>query len=314
VPLIEQFLVADVRADFGLPRDAVSTWLKGDAMVALFPLPGADLWRVLAPLPEGADPAGVLPDLLAERAGLPAPRTVEWISTFRIQRRLAETFRRGHVFLAGDAAHIHSPMGGQGMNTGMSDAENLAWKLALVEHGRAGEGLLDTYQAERRPVAEEVLGNTSSMTTTMLGRNPFERLMRDHVVVPLMNRPLVQRMINEAASQLRVSYRRGPLGSAYPLKPRPGDRIPDLACARPDGSQTRLHAELRGRWAILTSDDAAAQIAKNHLGQTQVTILPFKQTLLVRPDAHLACRGTAKDLDRWLSRALGPQVPAGASA
>ncbi|MEV4641249.1 FAD-dependent monooxygenase [Actinoplanes sp. NPDC049548] len=316
VPLIERFIVADLHADLPLPRDAVSTWLAGDRMFALFPLPGGDLWRVLTPEPDGTtedrDPAALVTALLPERTGLPAAAITRftWTSRFRIHRRLADTYRSGRVLLAGDAAHIHSPMGGQGMNTGMGDAENLAWKLALVERGRAGEALLDTYEAERRPIAAEVLGNTSSMTRVMLGRTRPERLFRDHVVVPLMNRPFVQRLITEASSQLLVSYRRGPLGSAYPRigrRPHDGDRIADLACTRPDGSQTRLHAELQGRWAVLTTDDRAARVARQHLGDTAVVTLHCKdlnQTHLVRPDGHLACRGSADRLDTWLTRAL----------
>ena len=317
VPLIERFIVADLHADLPLPRDAVSAWLAGDRMFALFPLPGGDLWRVLAPEPDGAtdemDMESLVTALLPENTGLPAAAITgfEWTSRFRIHRRLAGTYRSGRVLLAGDAAHIHSPMGGQGMNTGMGDAENLAWKLALVERGRAGEALLDTYEAERRPIALEVLGNTSSMTRTMLGRTLAERLVRDHVVVPLMNRRFVQRLITDASSQLRVSYQRGPLGSAYGWigrGPHDGDRIADLACARTDGSRTRLHAELRGRWAVLTADDAAARVARNHLGETAVVTLrcaDLSQTYLVRPDGHLACRGPAARLEAWLSTSLG---------
>ena len=138
-------------------------------MFALFPLPGEDLWRVLVPQPgdaEVTDRLALVLRLLTERTGLSADlvTSCDWTSSFRIHRRLADTYRAGRVFLAGDAAHIHSPFGGQGMNTGLGDAENLAWKLALVETGRAGEALLDTYEAERRPIATEVLGNTSSMT------------------------------------------------------------------------------------------------------------------------------------------------------
>jgi 4,5-epoxidase len=313
VPLIERFLVADVRADLPIARDAVTTWLHDDRMIALFPLPGTDLWRVLAPVPEDRMPTdNADPDvshLLAERAGLPAARTVEWTSFFRIHRRLADTYRAGRVLLAGDAAHIHSPMGGQGMNTGMGDAENLAWKLALVERGLAGEDLIDTYEAERRPIAAEVLGNTSSMTRLMLGRGAAGRLVRDHVVVPLMNRPIVQRRITDASSQLRVSYRRGPLGSPYAWagRPRGGDRVADLSCLRSDGTATRLHAELGGRWAILTADDAAARAAQTRLGAAAIAVLRPQTpspTLLVRPDGHLACRGDATRLSRWLTGAL----------
>jgi 4,5-epoxidase len=316
VPLIERFLVADIHADLPLERNAVSTWLHSDAMFALFPLPGEDLWRVLVPQPgdaEVTDRLALVLQLLTERTGLSADlvTSCDWTSSFRIHRRLADTYRAGRVFLAGDAAHIHSPFGGQGMNTGLGDAENLAWKLALVETGRAGEALLNTYEAERRPIATEVLGNTSSMTRMMLGRNAGTRLVRDHVVVPLMNRRFVQRLIAEASSQLRVSYRKGPLGSAYPgigRGPRGGDRIADLACTRADGSATRLHAELGGRWAVLTSDAAAARAAEARLGAAAVvTLRPSSQTetFLVRPDGHLACRGGADRISAWLTGALG---------
>jgi 4,5-epoxidase len=320
VPLIERFLVADVHADLPSARDAVTTWLRGDEMFALFPLPGTDLWRVLVPLPDDLPDdvqyGDLIGELLAERTGFPADSITgcEWTSPFRIHRRLADTYRAGRVLLAGDAAHIHSPMGGQGMNTGIGDAENLAWKLALVETGRAGEALLDTFEAERRPIATEVLGATSSMTRVMLGRSMSERLVRDNVVVPLMNRPFVQRLIAEASSQLRVSYRRGPLGSSYPRigrGPRGGDRVADLDCARTDGASTRLYAELRGRWAVLTTDAAAARVVEARLGPASVVTLRPRDpspTYLVRPDGHLACRGDADRLSRWLTRALGPRA------
>ena len=152
-------------------------------------------------------------------------KTVDWASSFRIQRRLADTYRRGRVVLAGDAAHIHSPLGGQGMNTGMGDAENLAWKLALVVGGRADDALLDTYEAERRPIAEEVLANTTGLTRLVIGEGRGARLLRDRVFVPLLNRGWVQRQIAESASQLKLSYRRGPLGGRRLVGPSLGDRV-----------------------------------------------------------------------------------------
>ncbi|HEU4346254.1 MAG TPA: FAD-dependent monooxygenase [Actinoplanes sp.] len=309
VPLIERFLVADVHADLPLDRHAVSTWLRGDRMFALFPLPGTDLWRILVPEPEGAgadDRHALLLRLLTEHTGLAASLVtgIVWTSSFRIHRRLADTYRVGRVLLAGDAAHIHSPFGGQGMNTGLGDAENLAWKLALVATGRADERLLDTYQAERRPIATEVLGHTSSMTRVMLGRTVLERVVRDHVVVPLMNRGFVQRLIAEGSSQLRVSYRRGPLGSARPLVgrgPRGGDRMPGLPLA-----------DLRGRWSVLTADRAEVRAAESRLGADAVRTLPpipGAKAFLVRPDGHVACRGDAAEITRWLTAAgIGARV------
>src|SRR6185503_20611686 len=195
------------------------SWLRGDTALAAFPLPGHDLWRVMAPAPpEAGDDPGrqEIIDYVGLRLAAEANgtiRSVEWTSSFRIQRRLADTYRRGRTFLAGDAAHIHSPLGGQGMNTGIGDAENLAWKLALVIAGRADQRLLDTYEAERRPIAKGVLETTSSVTEVVVGQGRASRLLRDRVAVPLMNQGWLQNLITERASQLRVSYRNGPLGA-----------------------------------------------------------------------------------------------------
>jgi 4,5-epoxidase len=121
----------------------------------------------------------------------------------------------------------------------------------------------------------------------------------------------VQRRIAEASSQLRVSYRKGPLGSAYPRigpGPREGDRIADVPCTRADGTATRLHAELGGRWAVVSGDAAAVRAAESHLGAGRVVGLRSASvdgTVLVRPDGHVACRGGVTRISRWLNRTLG---------
>ncbi|EST38787.1 hypothetical protein N566_05565 [Streptomycetaceae bacterium MP113-05] len=329
VAVIERFLLADVRAELPLPHDAVSVWLRGDRMIGAFPLPGTDMWRLMAPAPAGtAEELGpdaslaVLAGALEDQAGVPATAVREalWTSTFRIHRRLASGYRHGRILLGGDAAHIHSPFGGQGMNTGLGDAENLAWKLALVATGRAGTALLDTYQAERRPIAEEVLESTSAMTRMIVGETPLARAVRDRVFVPLMNRPSVQRLIWEKSSQLKVTYRNGPLAPRSLVGrpaggPHAGDRVPDLECLREDGCPTRLHAELRSRWALLLptmSENPCTSTARRYLGGSDtVTVLTptnsgRRQVMLVRPDGHLAWRGTSPaGLSRWLTRMLG---------
>lgn len=330
VAVIERFLLADVRAELPLPRDAASVWLRGEQMCGVFPLPGG-VWRIMAPAPSGSDPdlgseglLKLLSDTLQEEARLDSVpvRETLWTSTFRIHRRLASTYREGRVLLAGDAAHIHSPLGGQGLNTGLGDAENLAWKLALVASGRADEGLLDTYEAERRPVAREVLESTSVLTRVVTGQNAPARAVRDRLLVPLMNRPAVQRLVWEQASQLKINYRGGPLASRSPRTwtargPRPGDRVPDLDCSTADGRATRLHAELGGRWALVApaggADDHLATVRRRLGGTDRVALLTFttapgQHVTLVRPDAHLAWRGTsATALDKWLTAALGDE-------
>lgn len=232
---------------------------------------------------------------------------------FTVHRRLAETYRRGCVLLAGDAAHVHAPFGGQGMLTGLGDAENLAWKLALVVRNRAGESLVDTYEAERRPLAAQVLRGTTTVTKMNIAASPVGRFVRDRVLVPLLNLAWVQRWTSYSASQLWVSYRRGPLGVARSArKPRPGDRIPDLRCVRPDGEPTWLHAEPGGRFAVLvpeTGTNDCVSTVQRRLGE-HVVPLRFAEgrpgeVWLVRPDAHLAWRGQdPASLGRWLTDAL----------
>jgi 4,5-epoxidase len=200
------------------------------------------------------------------------------------------------------------------MNTGIGDAENLAWKLAMVISGSAGDALLDTYSAERRPVAEEVLASTGSLTEIVLGGSLPARLVRDHALVPLFNAPVVQQLIWEQASQLKLSYRRGPLGDrSWGPRPRPGDRVPDIAGTREDGRPTRLHAELGARWVVVAPatrrGEACTAAARRLLGTEGVTrMMPAQRThrvSVVRPDAHLAWSGPDPGaLKRRLARVL----------
>ncbi|MQY17663.1 FAD-dependent monooxygenase [Nocardia macrotermitis] len=304
VPLIERFLLADVHADLPLDRSGTHLWPHRDGLMAVFPLPGDDLWRFIATTSSEADDAlDQLSGLLTSRTGIRAELgEPEWLSTFRIQRRLAEHYRRGRIVLAGDAAHIHSPFGGQGLNTGIGDAENLAWKLVLIERGIAGETLVDTYAAERRPIAAEVLGSTTLTTTILLGSTFATRLLRDRIVLPVMRRPIAQRRLLAAASQLGVSYRGGPLAPANRLDLlraarrgempgiRPGDRVPDLKCVLPDGSTTMLYRQLAGRWVLLGPDHTRPP-AFSRLGTEIHTLATdVRERYLIRPDAHLAWR------------------------
>ncbi|WNV84460.1 FAD-dependent monooxygenase [Umezawaea sp. Da 62-37] len=313
VPLVERFLLADAHVDLPHPRDAVAVWLDGEDMLAAFPLPGTDLWRLMAPAPAGfpddGDIAAIMGESLRERASLPEAevKSTDWTSSFRFHRRLADTYRVGRVLLAGDAAHIHSPFGGQGMNTGLGDAENLAWKLALVASGHAETSLLDTYEGERRPVAEGVLSSTSGMTKLMVGGGLRATLLRDRVAVPMMNRGFVQKAIWERSSQLRISYRRGPLGGhRFGRGLRPGDRVPDRPVVL-DGHPDRLHALLGHRWVLFGGEQSAA-VARKRLGEERVVVLPADgDATLIRPDGHLAWRGQEAPgvLDGRLTGILG---------
>jgi 4,5-epoxidase len=321
VKLTERFLLTDVHLQWGLDRSGTTGWIHPRGLVAAMPMPdprgGNDLWRIFAYDP-GYDEKPSEQEILERfRQILPerTNRTVrfgdaEWVSLFSVHRRLADTYRQGRILIAGDAAHAHAPFGGQGMLTGIGDAENLAWKLALVLRGKANEPLLDTYQAERRPLATDVLRGTTAVTRINVARNPVGRFVRDRIVVPLVGLPAIQRWATYSASQLWVSYRKGPLGGRGG-KPCPGDRIADLGCVAEDGRPSRLHVELGGHWAVLVPRDVAfggAEAGRERLGDyLRVLRYDGTQAMLVRPDAHLAWRGDPDDetgVDRWLRNAL----------
>lgn len=274
--VMENFLLRDLHGDWDLDRESIHLFVDGASITSVFPLPGG-VWRVMSPGGERWTPGPI--------------DSVEWESTFRIHRRQAATYRRGNVLLAGDAAHIHSPLGGQGMNTGLGDADNLAWKLALVVRGRATEELLDTYEAERRPVGARVLASTTPATRLAMGPGVVTRTIRDRVLWPLLGLPFVQRRLVRFTSQLDVKYS-GPLASGR----RGGERVPAFART--------------GRW-VLAGPATCLEVARERLGDV-VHHERAGETLLVRPDGHLAWRGPSSPerLAEWLNEVLGvPGTP-----
>ncbi|TMR98794.1 FAD-dependent monooxygenase [Nonomuraea basaltis] len=326
--LLERLLMVDVRAQWPLDKNGSTTWMDAGHMLSVTALPD-DTWRVFT------EPPADLPDQLSEReiservlsefsrrsgVALDTVTDIRWASEFRIHRRLADAYRRGRILLAGDAAHIQSPTGGQGQNTGLGDAENLAWKLVLVARGRADQRLLDTYEGERRSLARKVLRATSTAVDIMLPHDPWKRLLRDKVVLPVVRLPAVQRRLWLAASQLGISYRGGPLAPTshrWMRGPRPGDRMPDLACRHLDGSQTTLHATISGRWVVLANDQHVAarhaEAAAAQLGADLIVALtPVEphshDVVLIRPDGHIGWRDhPAPDkLTAWLNQVLWP--------
>jgi 4,5-epoxidase len=330
VALAERFQLVDVHAELPLSRQSIHLWLDGDGALGAFPLPGPDLWRLMAPAADPGTETDLVADdaVVAEIAGLLGQRTgcdpaligdPDWVTSFRVHRRLAATYRSGRILLAGDAAHVHSPFGAQGMNSGIADAENLAWKLAMVVNATAQAELLDSYQAERRPVAANGLGWSGAAASLSLGRRVWARLLRDRAIIPLLNKASVQRRAWENLSQLKVTYRSGPLGRRarkqwfFGRGPLPGDRVRDVHCLRSkDGRQTTLYAELGNNWALVMPGRMArgeyAAVAAKRLGDDGVTTLvadhdPTGEIMLVRPDAHLGWRGRADPdaLDRWLT-------------
>jgi 2-polyprenyl-6-methoxyphenol hydroxylase-like FAD-dependent oxidoreductase len=155
---------------------------------------------------------------------------VNWFSTYRVHHRVAIRFRDRRAFLLGDAAHIHSPVGGQGMNTGIGDAVNLAWKIAAVLKNGAHESLLDTYEAERIPFAQRLVATTDRGFTIVTSRGGFARLVRTRIVpllVPLVSRlAAFRRLLFRTVSQTRVNYRDSSLSVGTAGRVHGGDRLP----------------------------------------------------------------------------------------
>lgn len=296
----EQFLVADATVAWDRPDDEAALWFHPDGLFVVFPMPG-DRWRLFADVGEYAPSrrpdasAETFERLLRERTHEGgAIRATDWTSEFTVNQRLAAVYRRGRAFLAGDAAHVHVPLGGVGMNTGIQDAYNLGWKLAAVVADRAPDRLVDTYETERRPVAAAVVESTGPSISVLADDSAPVRFLRDRVGAALLDAPAVHRRILRADTQLDVAYRHGPLSDAHseaPLRslldggnlfeaagddwrgPVAGDRVPEATLTRADGTEVSLHRRLRGpdfsllAFAGPSSTPAAAAALRARVGR-----------------------------------------------
>jgi 2-polyprenyl-6-methoxyphenol hydroxylase-like FAD-dependent oxidoreductase len=313
-PYPQDWLLADVLLDWDLREDAVHAFFRPDGLpMIFFPMRG-HRWRLT--LPFAGSRGGQAPTLeeIQELTDQRAPRPVTvsdptWLANFRCHRRSASGCRRGRVLLAGDAVHIHSPAGGQGVNTGMADAHNLGWKLALVASGRAPDALLDTYGTERRPVAEQVLKLTHALVHYGSMSHPVKRRVRDLVVPALGRSAVIQRHAARRMSQVSVAYPPGPLARRDRGRgtPKAGQRMPDLQ-VNVGGQATTLHSILRGGRHVLVLPAAGAARVLSHPG-----LWPYcsdfdvvtgdvgqppgihndgaEPVILVRPDGYVAARG-----------------------
>jgi 2-polyprenyl-6-methoxyphenol hydroxylase-like FAD-dependent oxidoreductase len=255
----DQFVQADVYLDGDLPEGLMTLWLNDQGLMAAIPFRERRLWRIAAQIFPDSD--GNIPRasvelfrrLLADRAADTTTKILEpvWLSNFVVHHRIVDRYRKGHVFVAGDAAHVHSPIGGQGMNTGIQDAYNLAWKLGLVING-APETLLDTYETERLPVGRKVLQQTDVNHRLRVSGSPLADILMDRVVFPLLRvRPIldvVGDFVLKRGSQLDVNYRASALSeqtASFRKGPKAGDRAPESQLLDSSGQPTSLFAKFR---------------------------------------------------------------------
>ena len=319
-PYQQDWLLADVRLDWNRPGDEVHAFFRRDGRPLICMPMREHLWRVI--LPYAGDRGRQAPTLeeiqrlVGERAPEPVPVSdPAWLATFRCQRRSAGAYRCGRVMLAGDAVHIHSPAGGQGMNTGIMDAHNLAWKLALVASGRSPDGLLDTYGQERGPVAADVLALTHTLVRLGTITHPVQRALRNTIVPVAGSLPPIQRRAVRRMSHIHVAYATSPLtrhGSSR-AGIQPGQRAPDLDVTG-NGTNTRLYELLRhGQHVLLISGpDPGGHPPTMRPWQDQVEVVivasgparpgfPSAGSIyLIRPDGYVAARGSAASPDTLL--------------
>jgi 2-polyprenyl-6-methoxyphenol hydroxylase-like FAD-dependent oxidoreductase len=302
----ESAWLADVQIGWDLPRDRITINFGDDGVLGCFPMP-RDRWRLIATRPDfGGDPEDALsvtPPSLDElrevaehRAGRPCPISDPvWIAAFRVNTRQVTSYRAGRVFVAGDAAHIHSPVGGQGMNTGIQDAHNLGWKLGMVCTHKARAQLLDSYHAERHHIGAALLRATELATRVAAVRNPVGRAVRDRLAKVMASLEVVQHRIARSVAELDLAYRHSPivsdyqgsvfdarLGSAkddesasvgtwrdFRLAPHAGERVPD-GSAIAGGATVRLSSLLGGGRHVLLLFDGRATTADGYANLVRI--------------------------------------------
>ena len=290
--LLSDWVLADVHmTGYPCPDTEASVYWHKDGVLIIFPIkPGR--YRIIGDLPYTEAPAPPTPTILQVQALIdergPSGTTVSepiWLAGFRINGRKIADYRHGRVFLAGDAAHIHSPAGGQGMNTGMQDAFNLAWKLALAMHGTCREDLLDSYSPERSQVGDQVLKAAGRLTSVGTLKNPVGQMVRNVAAHVLLGLPQVTHAVADTLSEVAVHYVDSPLNGPHRRGgPQPGERI---------RSEAPFGAESAPRFVLCGDRTAPAEGVVATFGTlVDPTLRPALQGAafsLVRPDGYLAC-------------------------
>jgi 2-polyprenyl-6-methoxyphenol hydroxylase-like FAD-dependent oxidoreductase len=348
-PYEHTFFVADTEATGSMKPGELNVYLWKDGFHLFFPMRGQDGWRVIGILPKHLRQRDdltfedVVPAIQQEAGTNLSFKACHWFSTYRISHRAAEHFRDRRCFLLGDAAHIHSPAGAQGMNTGLQDAYNLAWKLALVVRGRADAALLDTYELERIPVAKRLLETTDRAFQIIVSDGWFGSLFRTRILANVAARAMkferVRQLAFRTIAQIGISYPGSSLSQELPHLPKDapaaGDRFPwmQLKFAANDAAEDlfdrlddrKFNLLMMGQSPIApqTLDDfgdllrihtiAADPANTAELARAKV---PQRSFYLLRPDGHVGLCGTSFDaaaIKRYLAgqvqlKARGPET------
>lgn len=314
----DKFLIADVRmaADFPTERRFwfAPTFHSGQS--ALMHRQPDDIWRVDLQLGPDADPAAEQePQRVRARLDkvlTPHPYELEWVSIYTFNCRRLDRFVHDRVIFVGDAAHQVSPFGARGANSGIQDAENLAWKLAAVINGEGGEGLIASYETERIQAADENIGHSTRSTDFMSPHSASERRLRDAVLKLASKAEFARRMVNSGRLSVATVYGSPlstPDGTDFSGTAKLGAPLPDAPLTRKDGTPTHLLDNLHGKFEVIYVKDEAgkdgaraglpdglalAVIGEDYLDRAGIFTERLDATpgatYLVRPDQHLCAR------------------------
>src|SRR5215467_12610171 len=278
------FMLADIETNDGFPADELQLCPSESGPLAIFPM-SATRRRIVATIDrqEGDAPSlDLVRRILRERApqGIEA-HAMHWSSYFHIHHRHAGRLRVGRVFIAGDAAHIHSPFGGQGMNTGLHDVWNLAWKLGLFLRGHGNEQLLESYTDERVPVIKSVIETTDLLTKVLGTPNRLAQALRD-AAIPMVSRLApFQHAFVQRLSELGLAYRGSPIVEG------PGTRYWDDSLRGGEGIRSHFLLIL-GIETEASTKDAARQLAESFSDLVELRFAHNHGLMLVRPDGYVA--------------------------
>lgn len=278
------FMLADVETNEALPADQLQLCPHEMGPLAIFPM-SATRRRIVATIQNADNDAPSL-ELVRKIMGQRAPsgieaRALHWSSYFHIHHRHVARLRVARMFVAGDAAHIHSPFGGQGMNTGLHDVWNLAWKLDLFLRGHGTEELLDSYGAERLPVIKNVIETTDFLTKAMGTPSKFAQALRN-TLIPLLSRLApFQHAFVQRLSELGIAYRGSPIVEG------PGERYIDDSMRGGNGIVNRFLLVL-DKAADSATVEAARQFAASFEGVVELRLAQRRGVTLVRPDGYIA--------------------------
>jgi len=330
----ESLFVLDCKAEVNIPNDEMYLTFADKAVGGFFPLTNGR-WRILGNIPrelEGKEDIRFedIEKIYAGRVHMNVKLyDPKWISAYRTHHRYASTFRHDRCFLAGDAAHIHSPVGAQGMNTGLQDAYNLAWKLALVIKGKAKDILLDTYTEERITIARNLVRTTDRAFNIVTNESFFLKSFRLYLmpfilklIAPLFKRlKFIQQIAFKIISEIGISYRRNLLAQNASLgkfpghSPRPGDRLPFILFKDANENETNIQKKVKdGLFCLFIFSDNVPKefisiieplndlLSIETIPFTEHTKILYKEfglkgngCYLIRPDMHIAYRANKFD-------------------